>query len=223
MAQHPNELETRWVCRERNTTDLGQVLVALALLELADKTLGSGIGPGNSVVQRLSSLGIPHQSCFSLIGETDCLDVRDLVALFQELLCSLLYTGFDRSDEFPGVVLVPTVIRVNNTTVNSTEQVMHLPRLGVLLLEFNLVHCYRLTDSVEDDKPRRSGSLINCANEVLLQYIFVAGSESVQRRSLSTRFGLGPDFGLRINGSRSLLQNRIWLLLSVLVDVGNIF
>lgn len=94
MAQHPNELEARWVCGERDTTDLGQVLVTLALLELTDKTLGSSIGPCDGIVQRLSSLCIPDQSCFSLVGETDCLDIRDLVALFKELLGSLLDTGF---------------------------------------------------------------------------------------------------------------------------------
>lgn len=94
MAHHPDELEARWVCGERNTTDLRQVLVALALLELTDKTLGSSIGPSDGIVQRLSSLCIPNQSCFSLVGETDRLDVRDLVALFEELLGSLLDTSF---------------------------------------------------------------------------------------------------------------------------------
>lgn len=145
------------------------------------------------------------------------------MALFEELLCSLLDAGFYRSDKFPGVMLVPTEVRVNTTAANATKPVKDLPRFGVLLLEFNLVHCYRLTDSVKDDKSRRRGSLINCANEVLLQYIFVAGGKSVQRRPLSTRLGLGPDFGLCISGSRSLLQSRIWLLLRVLVDVGDIF
>jgi len=223
VAQHPNELEAGWVCREGNTTDLGQVLVALALLELTDKTFGSGIGPGDGIVQRLSSLCVPDQGCFSLVGQTDCLDIRDLVALLEELFGSLLDTGFYRRDKFPGVVLVPTAIAVNIVAANATERLMDLPRFGVLLLKFDLVHCYRLADSVEDDKSRRSGSLVNCANEVLLQYIFVAGGESVQRRSCSTRLGLGPDFGLCISGSRSLLQNRIWLLLRVLVDVGDVF
>jgi hypothetical protein len=174
-------------------------------------------------VQRLTSLCIPDQRCFSLVGETNCLDIRDLVALREEFLCSLLNTCFYRSDEFPWVVLVPTAICVIITAVNATEQLVNLPRLRVFLLKFDLVHRYRLTDSVKDDKSRRSGSLVNCANEVLLQHILMAGGESGHRRSLSTRLGLSPDFRLRINSSRSLLQRRIWLLLRVLVDVGDIF
>lgn len=94
MAQHPDELQARWVCGERDTTDFGQILVTLALLELTDKTLGSSIRPSDGIVQGLSSLCIPNQSGFSLVGETNCLDIRDLVALFEELLGSLLDTGF---------------------------------------------------------------------------------------------------------------------------------
>jgi hypothetical protein len=64
-------------------------------------------------VKGLSSLCIPDQSCFSLVGKTNCLDVRDLVAFFDEFLRSLFYAGFDRREEFPGVVLVPTMICIN--------------------------------------------------------------------------------------------------------------
>lgn len=84
-------------------------MVALAFLELTDETLCSGVWPGDGVVQRLSSLGVPNQSCFSLVGKANGLDVRGLVAQLNELLGSLFDTSFYRVNELPRVVLVPTV------------------------------------------------------------------------------------------------------------------
>jgi hypothetical protein len=68
-------------------------------------------------MKRLASLVIPNDSGFSLICDSDAVDVGSRVPLCFEVMDCVVDTSFDGGDEFEGIVFMPAWGSINISRV----------------------------------------------------------------------------------------------------------
>jgi len=64
-------------------------------------------------MKSLASVAVPDYSGFSLVGDTDCLNALDGVAILFELLGRIVDAGGDGRDEFVRVVFMPARVWID--------------------------------------------------------------------------------------------------------------
>jgi len=66
--------------------------------------------PSDRVAKWQASVGVPDNCRLTLVGDTNSLDVFDVVAVIQENVRSLVDALFHGVDDLPRVVFVPSVL-----------------------------------------------------------------------------------------------------------------
>lgn len=65
--------------------------------------------PSDCVANRQASGSVPHHCGLTLVGDTNSLDVLDIVAIVQENVCSPVDALFHGVNNFPWIVFMPSV------------------------------------------------------------------------------------------------------------------
>ena len=86
-----------------------QLVGAEPVFQTSDESLRACVGPDDGVVQGFAGRGVPDDGCLALVGEADGFDGAGGVAVVFEGFDGAFDAGFDRGDDFEGVVLVPSV------------------------------------------------------------------------------------------------------------------
>ncbi len=112
------------------------------LFQLTHDPVCARVLPDDGVVKRLTSLGIPDDGSFALVGDADCREVwRREIALGKRALDGLADTLVD----LQGIMFHPTCLRQN-------------------LRVFQLMTRHLSPRVIENDKTRTRRALVNCAN-----------------------------------------------------------
>lgn len=113
VVEHPSELDSSKVCGNGQAAEFLDSVGAGLGLELGHGLGGSGVGPDNGVGQRLTSLLVPDTGGFSLVGDTNGLDLLGLDAEALDFLADIVEAFLGRLEQLAGVVLNPAGALVN--------------------------------------------------------------------------------------------------------------
>ena len=139
VVEDPLDLRPGEVGGQRQPDELLVPVGSLLAAEFLDDLLGAGVLPDDGVVDGLTGFLVPHEGGLALVGDTD----RDQIVLVQLRLRESL--GDDLTDVAPDLDGI----------------VLHPPGAGKNLLVFFLSDGDDAPFVVEDDRARRSGSLVD--------------------------------------------------------------